>query len=47
MDSIVSEGTNFLKTDFASGEFCDQRMAQVDPQATVANGRSAVTLETG
>jgi hypothetical protein len=24
MASIVSEGTNFRKTDFASGEFCDQ-----------------------
>jgi hypothetical protein len=25
------------KTDFASGEFCDQPMAQVDPALPVAN----------
>src|ERR1700728_1559002 len=38
MASIVSEGANFRKTDFAFGEFCDQPMAQVHPEPTVSNG---------
>jgi hypothetical protein len=32
MAFIVKEGTNFRKTDYVSGEFCDQPMAQVDPK---------------
>jgi hypothetical protein len=38
MASIVSEGANFRKTDFACGEFCDEPMAQVHPEPTVSNG---------
>src|ERR1700693_136448 len=33
MASIVKEGTNFPKTGYVSGEFCDQLMAQVGPTA--------------
>jgi hypothetical protein len=32
MASIVKERMNFRKTGYASDEFCDQPMAQVDPQ---------------
>jgi hypothetical protein len=32
MAFILKEGTNFRKTDYVSGEFCDQPMAQVDPK---------------
>jgi hypothetical protein len=38
MASIVKEGTNFRKTDYVSGEFCDQPLDQVDPLWTLVKG---------